>query len=571
MRRTPRWWLAWTLLVISFAACAPTRPCKAGTLFLTVTFAGSSADADLLTVVVSIDGVAHSGQQSHQPGSRAGTVEVDFPNEYPAGKSVSITLTATANGLTVGRVSTEPLTLAQTCQALTLGVDAQSGPGGSSDLGLFDLGTADASSMSGDMLCTPGIAMCAAATTLRTCVNTGDGYVDSPCSLGCAAAEGSAHCRQFYPTPPLTTDDLQEQGLVAFTSPTRRLLFDWGTGAIMDGSQPYRAANTDPSVRQVINGIAFRRTNGMSIWTFKSLVVSNNAVNNVPSIVFSSADAQINNAVALVSVGDANITGIIDARGGYDRAENIGTCYGLRTGGPGGGAGGGGSTSAVGAGAGSIGVAGSGGGGAGNGERGGYGGADGTLAADAGPKVPQSLMVGGSGGGAGATGAIGGGGGGAIRIVSTGAVTVSGGGINAGGCQGATDYSSKSGGGGGGSGGSILLEAVGGITISSGMLAANGGGGGGGGGYSGPVSGSEAGKLSGVAAAGGAGDKGKGGNGGAATAVTGGSGGRAAGGGGGVGWIRLNTTTGVANLISPSVLSPRESDGQTSQGLIDLH
>jgi hypothetical protein len=433
----------------------------------------------------------------------------------------------------------------------------------------------------GDMrgVCSPGGTFCADTNTLKTCKPDGSGWSDSTCSLGCATptAPETAHCKQFTPTAPVGVDDLDPTGLIEPANSTGRLFFDTATGAIGDPARPtmpLRGPNSDPIQRQVVDGIAFRRTNGRSIWTFKGLTVLPNAVPSFPAIIFGSTDPSVNNAVALLSTADIAIGGIIDVRGYPEPTDaNDIACGGTRLPGPGGGAGGSGNTAASGAGAGGIGATGGkggGGGGAGHSDVGGAGGGDGSNAAggEPGAIVAASPLRGGSGGGAGSQGvAVGGGGGGAIQLVAVGSITISAGGINAGGCPGTADTAGKKGGGGGGSGGSILLEALVDISINGGMLAANGGGGGsGGGGTDG-----EPGKLSGtVSGGGGGGDGGNGGFGGFASSIKGGPGGASAGGGGAAGRIRINTRTGNANLASPGVLSPRQSDGAATQGVIDI-
>jgi hypothetical protein len=114
--------------------------------------------------------------------------------------------------------------------------------------------------------------------------------------------------------------------------------------------------------------------------------------------------------------------------------------------------------------------------------------------------------------------------------------------------------------GGGGAGGAILLEAE--TVTMAGILAANGGGGAGGGtdAWHG-----EAAQGNSIAAAGGVGDEDDGccagGSGSAGSTTTGSdgeSGGGESGGGGGAGWIRINTTSGAADITG--TLSPEPGD-----------
>ncbi len=159
----------------------------------------------------------------------------------------------------------------------------------------------------------------------------------------------------------------------------------------------------------------------------------------------------------------------------------------------------------------------------------------------------------------------GGGGGGAIELVAGDSIQVTDlGVIHVGGAGG--QYM----GAGGGAGGAILLESQ--AVVMAGTLASNGGGGGGGvvgGGGSVPTGGT-AGQANSSAANGGVGGinssadtGGDGGPGSAGQTTEGGvggdgTGGQGGGGGGGAGWIRINTTSGAADITG--TLSPEPGD-----------
>jgi hypothetical protein len=179
-------------------------------------------------------------------------------------------------------------------------------------------------------------------------------------------------------------------------------------------------------------------------------------------------------------------------------------------------------------------------------------------------------LLGGSAGGGGAE--FGGGGGGAIEMVAGTSIDIGAGGVvfagGGGGYYGGA-FSAGQAASGGGSGGAVLVEAPQ-VTV-EGTIAVNGGGGGGG---TAPAAAGADSTANAVAANGGnLGTTGAGGNGaaGATIAGTAGSPGDAVnnlpgGGGGGVGYIRVNTRSGVASLVG--TLSPSASTTCVSQGTL---
>ncbi|HEX4459755.1 MAG TPA: hypothetical protein VIA18_17375, partial [Polyangia bacterium] len=285
-----------------------------------------------------------------------------------------------------------------------------------------------------NLACAPNATSCSDANTLETCNAGGSAQTSSMCPLGCST-DGSAHCKVMQPTAPVTGGDLADGDLTApapFTA--AKLVFDVSSGQILDPSAatsaPIREANTT-SGREVHEGIAFRVSNNVAIWTFKGLTVPAST-----TIYFDNSKA--NHAAALVSTTDATIAGTIDGRA-YDTTTSA-TCVGT-SGGPGGGAGATSGVAAVGDGAGaSAKTLTAGGGGAGFGVAGGVGGDDtaggnaGAAGAAAGDAT-LSTIRGGFGGGFG--GANGGGGGGSVQLVANGTLTFAAGSVvNVGGCGG---------------------------------------------------------------------------------------------------------------------------------------
>lgn len=262
--------------------------------------------------------------------------------------------------------------------------------------------------------------------------------------------------------------------------------------------------------------------------------------------------------LVIVSLGDMALLGPIDVEaGGFKPTANP------KGGGPGGGAGPTGNPPSAAAGGGSY---------CGQGGQGAVEFA--TIGAAAAPTASYGTpgivpLVGGSSGGNGG-GYAPGVGGGALQFVAGGKFSLGPASyINVGGGGGMIGFSSGSGyeASGGGSGGSILIEAAT-VTI-AGLLAANGGGGGGGG--NGQSNGQSA-MVNAIAAAGGGGDS-VGGLGGAGASVNGASAtastkpGAAGAGGGAAGRIRINSTTGSADLTG-AIFSPDMSTICATQGQV---
>jgi hypothetical protein len=133
------------------AGCGQVRACKTGTLLLEVAFDADAAAADTLTIALALDSGTLNAQGAHTPGQTHGTIELDFAGAYPAGKTVTLMLTASVRGAVVGRGSVGPVTLASRCAPLRVGVSAGGTIGGGEDLAGSDGGAADDMAGSVDM------------------------------------------------------------------------------------------------------------------------------------------------------------------------------------------------------------------------------------------------------------------------------------------------------------------------------------------------------------------------------------------------------------------------------------
>ena len=129
-----------TLSLMLLAGCDPlAERCRAGTLAVAVTLDGGPvAAADELDVSIVLDhGTSVATMLAHRAGVAGGNVVVEFPKGYPRGSVADVSVTARAAGVVVG-VGSASVTLAGSCQAVMLAVDAAAPP-------------ADAS-LSGDLL-----------------------------------------------------------------------------------------------------------------------------------------------------------------------------------------------------------------------------------------------------------------------------------------------------------------------------------------------------------------------------------------------------------------------------------
>ncbi|MDB4967782.1 MAG: cell wall surface anchor family protein [Myxococcales bacterium] len=112
-----------TLAATLAGGCSPlVERCQAGTLVVLLSLADSAAEADELTVDLSLDGgSALQTVLSHVPGQASGNVVVQFPRGYPSGSVVAVEVTARTLGAVSG-VGRATATLSAACQTTTLAV-----------------------------------------------------------------------------------------------------------------------------------------------------------------------------------------------------------------------------------------------------------------------------------------------------------------------------------------------------------------------------------------------------------------------------------------------------------------
>jgi hypothetical protein len=102
--------LALTALVVCGLGCS--KPCRDGTIFLTVEFAGLGA-VDRLDV----DSSGFRGSEAIPSGATSGTVELDFPpGAYPRGQTLTLTVMVESQGVVIGAATTS-VTLNGACVA----------------------------------------------------------------------------------------------------------------------------------------------------------------------------------------------------------------------------------------------------------------------------------------------------------------------------------------------------------------------------------------------------------------------------------------------------------------------
>src|SRR5881275_1989230 len=90
--------------VLVLAGCtSSTRTCKDKTVFLHITYSGAAAEADSVIIDATVDGMGNKTTRlPHHGGATEGTVEVQFPNGYPAGHGLAIAVTALSRDTVVG-------------------------------------------------------------------------------------------------------------------------------------------------------------------------------------------------------------------------------------------------------------------------------------------------------------------------------------------------------------------------------------------------------------------------------------------------------------------------------------
>lgn len=106
------------------------RPCNMGTLFITMTFDGTTAQSDTIELDVSVEGAAPKlNSFLRMAGPISGTVQIGFPAGYPAGQRVALFARARIAGTLVGMATAE-LVLAAGCTSLSLALPGDTGDGG---------------------------------------------------------------------------------------------------------------------------------------------------------------------------------------------------------------------------------------------------------------------------------------------------------------------------------------------------------------------------------------------------------------------------------------------------------
>ncbi len=148
--------VALLLLALCAEGCA-TKPCRDGTVYLTLDYAGVASAADAIRLDVTV-GDSHQGYtRPRTPGAAKDALEIDF-RAYPRAATVVIAATATHGGQTIGAGLTQA-TLAAGCTALTLDVGAAttSGDDAAADLAVdaHDLAGADLTSAPPDLTVVP--------------------------------------------------------------------------------------------------------------------------------------------------------------------------------------------------------------------------------------------------------------------------------------------------------------------------------------------------------------------------------------------------------------------------------
>ncbi len=113
----------WLMLgmVLGLAGCpAEIRPCAKGTVFVTVELVGTAVQSDTLVVDLSIDGGPTKTTSLALTSAVAkGGVQIEFPQGYPLGHTLAITITATQGGVPVATRSATVM-LDDACEAISL-------------------------------------------------------------------------------------------------------------------------------------------------------------------------------------------------------------------------------------------------------------------------------------------------------------------------------------------------------------------------------------------------------------------------------------------------------------------
>jgi hypothetical protein len=110
--------------------CSQTRPCRAGTLWLSIQLKGPSAAVNALSISVSVNGAApKTSMLSFPTGQTSGAVEVQFPGGYPASNPAVVSVTAYSDAVPLAEKSMA-LTLMPSCSVLEMELDFSVDAGG---------------------------------------------------------------------------------------------------------------------------------------------------------------------------------------------------------------------------------------------------------------------------------------------------------------------------------------------------------------------------------------------------------------------------------------------------------
>ena len=112
-----------------------TRACKQGTLFVTVTFDGTTRNASQVSVDVIVDsGAPKTNTRGRAAGASQDTLEIEFPNGYPVGSRIEVRVTALMNGSAIATGMVTVAALPAGCAALAValggGTPGAGGTGG---------------------------------------------------------------------------------------------------------------------------------------------------------------------------------------------------------------------------------------------------------------------------------------------------------------------------------------------------------------------------------------------------------------------------------------------------------
>jgi hypothetical protein len=133
--------VALTGLAAVAAGCKSTASCNSGTVLVSIDFDTTTRTANMLDVQVSIDGgAAKTSSIAHKPGDAEGSVEVDFPNGYPDGKRLDVTIVARSGQTVLGSQTATISAVPSGCGTLAItfagsGNDGGAGAGGGTGRG----------------------------------------------------------------------------------------------------------------------------------------------------------------------------------------------------------------------------------------------------------------------------------------------------------------------------------------------------------------------------------------------------------------------------------------------------